>query len=834
MKVSLNAVKQYIDFELPPIDELVKRINEQLGGVEEIIDLGARYKGAVIVHVTECDKLENSDHLNVCLVDDGGITPNVERNEQGLVQVLTGAPNVHKDMLAVWLPPKTIVPETFDTEPFMLESRNMRGAMSHGMLASARELAIGDAHEGIIDLTNEQPTEGGAPLKPGSAFADVFGLNDTIIDIENKMFTHRPDGFGQLGVAREIAGILGHKFTSPDWYLQHPTFANAGGLDLEVFNDAPELVPRFMAMTMDGIEVKESPLWLQCALVTMGARPINNIVDATNYVMLTTAQPTHAYDYDKLRGHKLGARMARSGESITLLNDKTYELQDTDIVIADGEGPVGLAGIMGGGESEVDTNTKRIVLEVATFDMYAVRKSSMRHGVFTDALTRFNKGQSPRQNARVLNYLAELIQQVSLAGKQAGDVADMPQTDWSDQPAVQVTTAFINERLGSSLTTEQMKTLLENVEVSVDGDMNVQPPFWRTDIELAEDVVEEVGRLYGFDSLPRELPMRSSAAAPYNITRVAKQRVRESLSRAGANEILTYSFVHEQVLVRAEQDSTKAFRLGNALSPDLQYYRLSLTPSLLDKIHGNVKSGFDEFMLFEIGKAHHKDEREDDSLPREFGRIAAVYTSKKSTNGAAYYKAKRMLEQALKDATYTTGISYQKLSEFDFGPHDAFRQLAAPFDASRSATVWVGDRLVGVVGEYKRTVQRAFKLSEYTAGFEVFTSAFEKLGENGREYTPLSRYPSTSQDISLKSSTDVSYGDLCANVQKSLDEQANGIAIELTPVSIYQADGDTATKTTTFHIVFTSYDRTLTDEDVKPHMDHVAARALSLLNAERI
>lgn len=834
MKVSLNAVKQYIDFELPPVDELVKCINEQLGGVEEIIDLGAHYKGAVIVHVTECDKLENSDHLHKCLIDDGGVTPDVERNEQGLVQVLTGAPNVHKDMLAVWLPPKSIVPETFDTEPFMLESRNMRGAMSHGMLASARELAIGDAHEGIIDLTNEQSAEGGAPLKPGSAFADAFGLNDTIIDIENKMFTHRPDGFGQLGVAREIAGILGHKFTSPDWYMQQPSFVDAGGLDLEVFNNASDLVPRFMAVAIDGIEVKESPLWLQCALVTMGARPINNIVDATNYVMLTTAQPTHAYDYDKLRGYKLGARMAHKGESITLLNDKTYELQETDIVIADGEGPVGLAGIMGGGESEVDGSTTRIVLEVATFDMYTVRKSSMRHGVFTDALTRFNKGQSPRQNARVLNYLMGLIQQVAPASKHASSVADMPQTEWADQPVVQVTSEFVNERLGSNLSTDQMKALLENVEVSVDGNMNVQSPFWRTDIELAEDVVEEVGRLHGFDSLPRELPMRSSAAAPYNATRVAKQRVRESLARAGANEILTYSFVHEQVLARAEQDSAKAFRLGNALSPDLQYYRLSLTPSLLDKIHGNVKSGFDEFMLFEIGKAHHRDEQDDEGLPQEFGRIAAVYTSKKSSGGAAYYQAKRMLEQTLKDATFTTNVNYQKLSDFDFGPHDAFRQMAAPFDAARSATVWVGNRLVGIVGEYKRTVQRAFKLSECTAGFEVFVSTFEKLGENGRAYTPLSRFPSTSQDISLKSSVDVNYGELLANVRASLDEQANGIVIDVTPVSIYQAAEDTATKTTTFHVVFTSHDRTLTDEDVKPHMDHMAARALSLLNAERI
>ncbi|RKW00602.1 MAG: phenylalanine--tRNA ligase subunit beta, partial [Candidatus Saccharimonas sp.] len=226
-----------------------------------------------------------------------------------------------------------------------------------------------------------------------------------VLDIENKMFTHRPDCFGQLGVAREIAGILHQPFTSPTWYNLEQVFGDGDSVPLAVSNDIPQLVPRFMAVAIRGVQVAPSPLWLQCQLVAMGAKPINNIVDATNYVMLMTAQPTHAYDYDTLQGGQLGARMARQGETLALLSGKTIELTPDDIVITDGQGPVALGGIMGGSRTEVSATTTTIVLECATFDMYAVRKIAMRHGVFTDALARFNKGQSPLQNAAVLNRL---------------------------------------------------------------------------------------------------------------------------------------------------------------------------------------------------------------------------------------------------------------------------------------------------------------------------------------------------------------------------------------------------------------------------------------------
>ena len=419
MKVSLNLIKQLINFELPPVDELVVRVNQQLGGVDEVIDLNAKYGGARIVRVVECAKHPNADRLSVTKIDDGGVVADVPRDENGLVQVVCGAPNVHADMWAIWLPPKSTVPASFDDdEPFVLDARPLRGVLSQGMLAAADELDIGTDHEGIIEI-HEHDVPAGVELASDAGFAETFGLDDYVLDIENKMFTHRPDCFGQLGAAREIAGIFHQQFTSPDWYKSVQQFTGAEGLDLTVINDVPELVPRFMAVAIRDVTVQPSPLWLQCQLVAMGGKPVNNIVDATNYMMLMTAQPTHAYDYDKLRGHKLEARMARDGEKVCLLNGKEYELTSDDIVIADGEGVIGLAGIMGGAGTEVSNETKNIVLECANFDMYALRRTAMRHGIFTDALTRFNKGQSPLQNAAVLKRLISMV-----GGVQASEVFD--------------------------------------------------------------------------------------------------------------------------------------------------------------------------------------------------------------------------------------------------------------------------------------------------------------------------------------------------------------------------------------------------------------------------
>ena len=843
MKVSLNIVRSLINFELPSVDELVLRVNQQLGGVEEVIDLGAKYSGARIVRVVECGKHPDADRLSVTKIDDGGAVPDVPRDDNGYVQVVCGAPNVHADIWAIWLPPGSTVPVSFDdTEPFVLGARPLRGVLSQGMLAAADELAIGTDHEGIIEITeNDLPS--GAELQAGARFAEIFGLDDFVLDIENKMFTHRPDCFGQLGVAREIAGIFGQQFTSPEWYKAQQQFSTAEGLDLMVTDGAPELVPRFMAVAIKDVEVKPSPLWLQCQLVAMGGKPINNIVDATNYIMLMTAQPTHAYDYDKLRGHQLGARLARPGEKVILLNGKEYELTADDIIIADGEGVIGLAGIMGGSNTEVSNDTKNIVLECANFDMYALRRTAMRHGIFTDALARFNKGQSPLQNAAVLKQLMGMV-----GGVQASEVFDKRNDrlmvmqhdsrvtfgsagketisifDWGAVTGVLVLeSTFVNERLGTEFSPQEICRILKNVEIKAHEEpepntpyqFEVIAPFWRTDLELPEDIVEEVGRLYGFDKLLRQLPMRSIKPAPKNPRRELKNAIRQSLSRAGANEILTYSFVHERILKNAEQDITQAYKLSNTLSPDLQYYRLTVLPSLLDKVYTNIKSGHNEFALFEIGKGHLKSKGlNKEGLPIENNYIDLVYTSKKDKPGAPFYVAKKIIDNLGKDL----GVKF----EFEKIVNQIDKQILAPFDIDRSSLIRIdnGD-IVGLVGELKQSVIKKFKLPQYISAASIDIDILQKnISKNiGDSYHPLSKFPSTRRDISIEIDLAVSYKDVLNVVKNSLKNQDDEF-ISIRLVDIYRAK-HSSLKTITLNISMTSYNRTLTATDASRIIENI-------------
>ena len=835
MKVSLNVIKQLINFELPPVDELVQLINRQLGKVDRVENLAERYRGARVVRVVECAKHPNADRLSVTKIDDGMAVPDVPRDENGLVQVVCGAPNVQAGMWAVWLPPASTVPASIlEGEPFTLDARKLRGVLSQGMLAAADELAIGTDHEGIVALTPRDLPSGKA-LQPGADFAALFGLDDYVLDIENKMFTHRPDCFGQLGVAREIAGILHQPFTSPTWYNLEQVFGDGDSVPLAVSNDIPQLVPRFMAVAIRGVQVTPSPFWLQCQLVAMGAKPINNIVDATNYVMLMTAQPTHAYDYDTLYGGQLSVRMARQGETLALLSGKTIELTPDDIVIADGQGPVALGGIMGGSRTEVSATTTTIVLECATFDMYAVRKTAMRHGVFTDALARFNKGQSPLQNAAVLNRLIGMV-----GGEQASHVVDIKpfasgKAGMLDdyfagkyEPAtIDITSRFINQRLGSHLTENDICTLLNNVEIHSHGPEKelgyicLQVPFWRTDLETKEDIVEEIGRLHGFDTVPRQLPMRRIQPARKNPRRELRRVVREALAKAGANEVLSYSFVHERVLKGAGQDPAQAFRLSNALSPDLQYYRLSVLPSLLDKVHANIKAGHNEFMLFEIGKGHTKAQMGEDGLPAEQSLIDLVYSSKKPRAGAAFYRVRATLDQLAHDSGLT--LVYTPVAAAQDDP------VYAPFDINRSAHIWVESseaagqperQFIGVVGELRPAVVKHFKLPDYTAAASLRLDVMEQVWrDTAVHYQPMSRYPTTARDISIRTSTEVTYDELMQAVSSATtraSETYPDVTIrDLTPLSIYKATPDASHQTTTFRLTLSSSKATLSAERVR-------------------
>lgn len=837
MKVSLNTAKTFTDIETE-VPALVDRINAQLGGVEEVISLEEKYKGAVIVQVISCEKHPDADKLSVCIIDDGHAVEGIERNGDGYVQVVCGAPNVHAEMFAIWLPPRTTVPATYGTnEPFVLGTRELRGRVSNGMLAAADELAIGSDHEGIIELTERDipPHIETRALAPGQDVAELFGLDDQVIDIENKMFTHRPDCFGQIGVARELAGISQQQFKSPDWYLNTPQFTPKEGLGLTLTNGAKDVVPRFMAVTFKNVEIKPSPFWLQCELVRLGSKPISNVVDVTNYVMLITGQPMHAYDYDKV-GSQIGARRAFKDEKLSLLNGKTYTLDPNDIVIVDSQKPIGLGGVMGGGESEVSAETKNIILECANFDMYTVRKTSMKYGLFTDAVTRYNKGQSSLQQPYVMAYAMSLLEQI-VGCEQASDVRD-EKAELAEPTTLELTAEFVNQRLGLSLSADEMATLLRHVEVetAVENEtLRVTVPYWRTDLEIPEDIVEEIGRLYGFDKIPLELPSRVIMPAPRNPLRAAKQAIRVEMGDMGASEVLSYSFVHETVLTRATQKIEHAYKLSNALSPDLQYFRLSILPSLLDKVHMNIKAGHDEFMLYEIGKIHHKTELDSEVLPREFEQLAAVYSSRIDRSGAPYYHMRQTVSRLVLNMRGRSAI-YVPLESYPLSDKRVLAEACAPFEPTRSAIVLVGGDPCGVVGELKQSVAAGFKLPAHTSACELFTTALVPQPDDGASrYKPLSRYPSISQDITVKAAASVSYEKVMTTVYNALAERGSGhIDVIVSPVSIYQSPDDRDSKSTTLHMVFTSRDKTLTDADIKPLVDHAAAAVLRDFDGIRI
>ena len=859
MKITLNQIKHLAPVEVSD-DELVRRIGAQLGGIEETESIGSKYDGVVVVRVVSCDDHPDADRLRVCLVDDGGKTPDVDRNADGLVQVVCGAPNVHAGATVAWLPPGATVPSTFDSDPFVLEARALRGVVSNGMLASPKELSIGDSHEGLLLLEGD--------IEPGTMFADHFGLRgDTLIDIENKMFTHRPDCFGWLGIAREVAGIQGLPFASPEWY-RADTAAEGndnGMLPLEVRNEIPELVPRFSVITMSNIVIGPSPVWLQIELARVGLRPINNIVDLTNYYMLLTGQPLHAYDYDKVRAQDEGAdhativvRKPRDDEQLVLLNGKTIKPRSEAILIASATQAIGLGGVMGGADTEVSAETTNIILEAASFNMYSIRRTSMAHGIFSDAVTRFNKGQSPLQTVTVLSRIAKDVAALA-GGEVSGPLiddnrlpADMVERS-SVHPPVEVGVEFINLRLGLKLEAAEMAQLLMNVEFQVqyaDDTLTIQAPFWRTDIELPEDIVEEIGRLYGFDRLPLELPLRSTEPTPKDALLTLKSRIREILASGGANEALTYSFVHGKLLENTGQSTDYAFKLTNALSPDLQYYRLSLTPSLLDKVHANIKAGYDEFALFELGKSHvigHQDVIEPE-VPKENNRLAFVYAadSKALTNhdGAAFYMTRNYLQQLMQKLGISTAkLRFVTLADTDFDQQPALQQLVAPYEPKRSALVLIdtpdrSEQILGVVGEIRSSVKRALKLPDGCAAFEVDTGMLQSAlnGQPVSSYVPLPKYPSVSQDMTLKVPADLPYRTLYDVVFSAVTDadETNSRRLLLSPLDIYQRPDDLDHKQVTMRLTVASYEKTMTDAEVSAVLDKAAAAAGEAFGAVRI
>ncbi len=806
MLISLNWLKSGLQTDGISDEELVKLIGARLVEVEGVIDQTHKYDKIYAVQVKYCEAIEGT-HLHLCKIDDGGKADQVERDADGYVQVMCGAPNVHEGMLAAWVAPGAIVPQTYNTdEPFKIGMRKMLGKYdSYGMMAGADELDFGDDHSGIIEL---EPSL----AKPGQLLADVFkNLNDKILDIENKSLTHRPDTFGILGFRREVAGILGQKYESPDWYVDpDQKFKNDPSIKLDISIDEA-LCPRYTAIVFESIAENTNPYTNYDAtiLARSGMRPVNPIVDATNLMMLAFGQPLHAFDYDKFvavggsKTPKIIVRAAKKGEKLELLDGTTIELIPDDIIITSNDVPVALAGAMGGASTAIDANTKRVILESATFSLYNLRKTQMAHGIFSEAITRFTKGQPSGQTKAVA---------LRFANKASGYLKPLALFDTQQKtPApieVELTLTQLNNLLGTDFTGDQVKTILTNVEfgAKIDGDtIHAVVPFWRTDIHIAEDIIEEVGRLSGYDNIAPILPLHATATP--NEMFALKSHIRDFLSARGANEVLTYSFVHGDLMQKVGQKPDNSYKIVNSISPELQHIRQSIVPSLLDKSYANLRAGHDRFALYEMNQVYPKDLGLDDQkVPVGRYELGFVFVSQSGESN--YYLAKKYLEDLLCSLNVPAEISaFAKNSTNSY------------YEPKRSAAIKVGDKTIGYLGEIKRSILRDFKLPAGVAAFELGLSDLlsSAQGENTKDFR-TSDYPSVSRDLTLTIDQSVAYAD----IEKQLRAILSSYIYKLVPTSIYQAKGS-ATKNVSFHIEFAATDKTMTKEEISAIMNKLEA-----------
>ena len=824
MKVSLSWVKEHtsIDLDTP---ELIRRIGAQLGAIEEVIDWGGFYDDAIVIaEITIANDHPDADKLGVYTISIGNETR----------ELVAGDKTLSVGDKVAYIPPGARVPLSIkEGDPFVIEARELRGVTSQGMLGSGKELVLSDSHQGVQVFPED--TVVGTPLK------QLYGLDDTIIDIENKMFTHRPDCFGILGVARELAGIQGKPFKSSNAWLDEAknSFDITGEtLELQVENQIPQLVPRITAIAMSGVTVKPSPLSMQSYLFRVGMRPINNVVDITNYVMHLTAQPAHAFDYDKVaavdnaKTATIVARTAKEGEKITALDGRELTLTDQNILICSATKPIAVGGSIGGAETEVDEETKNIILEVANFDLYSIRRTSFGLGIFTDAVSRFNKGQSPEQCDRASQMAVELLQ-TNAGATIASQRHDIYEQKYTNETIV-TDASFINKRLGTDFSAEEIATILTNTEfsVSIDGDaISVTAPFWRTDISYPEDIVEEVGRLHGFDNVPIDLPLRVMSPQNRSAMLSYKDTLRSIMSSAGVQEVLTYNFVSEKLFhgIGATDQMQDAYHIRNSLSPELQYMRQSILPSILGKVNQNIRNGYDHVRLFEVNKSHNKKELEGE-LPAERTSLACVVAAndsfaKKNMQGAAFYQARRVFDELM----VSLGVSNHEYKAPDQPSNPWQEQLQAVLQAERFAEVRVEDQLLGYIGEISGPATAHTKAPDYCAGFEIDVAVLKSLQAQS-SYQPLSKYPATQQDITLSATQGEDYASVFALLSAAVQDQQTDMQIRIEPLSVYQKDAE---KRYAYRLHMQSTSKTLVTKEVNKVIEAIV-KALAAKNLQQI
>ena len=809
MKVSLNWIRDYVQL---PADADLKKLAYDLTmstvEVEDATDLGTSFHDMVVGVINTIEQHPNADKLKVCKTDIGG---RVE-------DIVCGGSNLREGMKVAVALPGAMCKWHGEGDLVEIKKSKLRGVDSYGMICGAVEIGLADlfptkeeAH--ILDLSDFD-----APA--GTPLADALDLNDIILEIDNKSMTNRPDLWGHYGIAREIAALYDLPMT------QFPHFdrnvENTSGFHVTV-EDA-ERCPRMTGTQIENVCVKPAPYWMQVRIWKTGMRPINALVDITNYVMLATGQPSHAYDSDHIAGHII-VRRAKAGETLTLLNGKELPLSTDDLTIADDAGIVGLAGVMGGAKDSILPTTSKVILEIANFQAAGIRRTALRYDNRTEASARYEKAIDPERCDQALDLSMQLFSDLYPEMKVTGLVDEYPR---HLKPAeIDVPLSWLERRLGKRLSPDEIKHKMELLGYSItfNGDnMHVVVPTWRStgDVSIQADIMEEVARMYGYENFEAEPITTTFDGAINQLDKDLERRIKEYLAiRCGMQEIFTYPWMEESYVNAVLQSTEGILSLSTPPSPAERFVRSSLLPNLCKAVVKNERY-FNEFSIFETAQVFRDenytspyDPRE--KLPSQRKNVAGAFATTDKDITALFRKAKGVVEMM---ARY---VHMETLT---------FRQTEKPVWADN--VVWLniyrGDEKVGDLALLAKKVSMACGIKNMNVMlFQLDQDSLVPLKSRTNTFTHLAEYPMTDYDISLLVDGSVQWKDVAQTVRGIKSELLHGAAF----VDEYRGKQVPAgKKSLTLRLAIGSKDKTLTSAEIEEVASGVLNKIAKRFGAE--
>jgi phenylalanyl-tRNA synthetase beta chain len=775
MRAPLSWIREFTPVDAEPA--AVADALNQLGlEVEQIDEPGRDVNGVVVAKILDVVPHPDADRIRLADVDFG----------DGQVRVVCGAPNIYAGMVAPFARVGAVLPGDFT-----IERRKIRGVVSEGMLASARELGLGDDHSGILELPVDAPI--------GSDVREVLGLDDVVFHLA--ITPNRPDAMGVTGVAREIAAAFGLPFTVRE--VEPADVVDAIG-DVEVMVAAPDRCPRFVALTAT-VAVGPSPEWMQRRLRLAGMRPISNVVDVTNYVMLERCRPLHAFDLGRLPGRGIVVRLAEAGEQMVTLDDVTRTFTAEDLLVCDARRrPQGIAGIMGGAEAEVADDTTEILLEAAYFEPSGIARTAKRLGIRSEASARFERGIDPNGTATGAIRAMELFSEVAAAtpSSQAIDVYPKP----IEASRITVRVARVNKLLGTELPAGELRALLAPLGIQTEeksDTIDAVAPTFRPDLQREIDIVEEVGRRVGLQNISRTVPSNPEKIGALTPGQRERRAMADVLVGAGYDEAYALPLVAPGDLVAAGFTTDVAVEVQNPLRAEESLLRTALLPGLLRAVALNGAHGAPDVALFEIGSVF-RHPTGGETLPEESTHLAAVRSG----------RVRRMPNEpdravAPHDVVAVVRAIAEELRLADW-------KLEATRDAPglhpvRTAAILVDGRGAGFVGEVAAEVVDALALPSPVVAFELDVGALRTATRTPRAYHPVSRFPPAVIDLAFVVDDSAPAGDLLATLRATAGDLAERIELFDTFRSDALGEGRVSLA---FTISFRSPDRTLTDEEI--------------------